>query len=82
MEAENTVLGFEQFVDAKAAAQYLGMHWKTVQRLAREHVVPAYPFNGRRRVQWRFRISELDTWAKSRLTSIGHSCRNAGKEKR
>ena len=76
------VQGYEPYVDARAAARFLGMHWKTIQRLARQHLLPAYPFSGNKRKQWRFRLSDLDKWAKSRLLSLSHSCRNTGKEKR
>ena len=76
MDLQTEMPAFEPYVDARAAAQFLGMHWKTIQRLARENLLPAYPFSGRQRRQWKFRISELDNWAKSRLPSNGHSCRN------
>ena len=78
MEAQT----FEPYIDATTAGRYLGMHPKTIQRLARLRVLPAYPFSGNRRKQWRFRLSELDTWAKSQLLSLRHSCRNTEKEKR
>jgi excisionase family DNA binding protein len=60
---------YEPYVDARTAARFLGMHWKTVQRLAREHLLPAYSFSGDQRKQWKFHISELDKWAKARLLS-------------
>jgi excisionase family DNA binding protein len=76
MEVHNAMPVYEPYVDARAAARFLGMHWKTIQRLARQHSLPAYPFSGTQRMQWKFRISELDKWAKSRLFSNCHSCRN------
>ena len=81
MAAESRSQFLEPYIDARAAAKYLGMHWKTIQRLARENILPAYPFSGNKRKVWRFRISDLDMWAKSRLLSVSHSCRNTGKEK-
>lgn len=51
--------GFEPLLDAARATHLLGgMHIKTLQRLARHGVVPAYQI-GR---FWYFRASELNRW--------------------
>ena len=55
----------EAFVDAKEAGKFLQFHWRTVQRLARENVIPAHPFGSGPRKTWRFLLSELDGWMRS-----------------
>lgn len=68
----NTVQGpLEPYVDAAAAAQFVGMHPKTLERLARKGVVPGYPIGeGNRRRRWRFLVSELDIWLRARRGQI------------
>ena len=51
---------FEPLLDSKAAAKLLGIHEKTLQKMARDSTVPAH----RIRDLWRFRASELDDWFK------------------
>jgi len=62
----------ELFVDARTARKFLSLHPSTVQRLARQGVLPAHPVNGRARKQWRFLLSELQDWLRAR-TSIPKS---------
>lgn len=63
----------ERFVDAEEAAQFVGMHPKTLERLARKGTVPGHPIGeGYRRKRWRFLMSELDLWLRAR---IGHKIR-------
>src|SRR5271157_4125419 len=53
----------EHFVDADRAAKFLSIHRETIIRWARKGTIPGHPLGtGRRRV-WRFRFSELSTWA-------------------
>jgi excisionase family DNA binding protein len=52
---------FEPLLSAEEAAQHLRMHVKTVQKMAREGVVPCL----RMRKYWRFRLSALDQWVSS-----------------
>ncbi len=49
------------------AADFLGLHPKTVQRMARRGELPAYRI-GR---YWRYRASELDSWL--RVQSSGQN---------
>lgn len=56
---------FEPLLDSKAAAKLIGIHEKTIQKLARAGKVPA----GRIGDLWRFRASELDDWWQSTLHS-------------
>jgi hypothetical protein len=61
--------GIEPFVDAKTAGKFLGLHPATVQRLAREGLIPAHAINGRARRQWRFLLSELRHCFRARTNS-------------
>lgn len=60
MEASQT---FEQLLTLKEAAPLLGMHWKTLEVLARRGEIPAVKLGKR----WRFRVSALDRWLSTRL---------------
>lgn len=61
----------EPLVDGEEAARYLDIHPKTLQRMARKDEVPAYRIGK----LWKFRISELDEWLRTGVTSNRHSCR-------
>jgi excisionase family DNA binding protein len=52
---------FEQLLDDAQASALLGVHPKTLQKLARIGQVPAYRV-GR---FWRYRASELELWLRS-----------------
>ena len=67
--------GLESFVCANDAALFLGIHAKTVMRLAREGAVPAYSISDGTRHHWRFLLSELDKWMRSRINSKSHPVR-------
>lgn len=61
--------GFEPYVSVEKAAEYLDIAPKTLLEKARKGGIPAYPWgNGIRKI-WRFKISELDEWMKSKLHS-------------
>src|SRR5271163_2574526 len=72
--AERTTPGYEPepYVDAKEGAAFLCIHPKTLMRLAREGSVPAYSFSEGTRRHWRFLLSELDNWMRSRVNSSAH----------
>jgi excisionase family DNA binding protein len=72
----------EPYVDAKEGAAFLRMHPKTLMRLAREGSVPAYSFNEGTRRHWRFLISELDKWMKTKVNSSAHPVRSVSHERR
>lgn len=61
----------EPLVNSLAAACYLNVHPKTLQRMAREGKAPGHRIGK----LWRFRISELDEWLRNWVTSNRHSCR-------
>jgi predicted DNA-binding transcriptional regulator AlpA len=56
----------ERFVDARAAGEFLGLHAITVQRLARKGALPSHPVSAGAKVRWRFLLSELGEWLRSR----------------
>jgi excisionase family DNA binding protein len=58
----------EPYIDAKHAAQYLSMSPKKLLCLARSGGVPAHGIGGTRKM-WRFRLSELDHWMQTEVTS-------------
>ena len=69
---------FERPVDCKEAGQYLRLHPKTVERMARDTELPAHPVGNGRRRHWLFFISELDAWLRSRVISRRHPCCDTG----
>lgn len=58
-------VGFEPFIDLQAAAELLHLHPDTLKKKARAGEIPGRKI-GRR---WWFRMSELDAWVKSKVTS-------------
>ena len=54
---------FEPVLDTEEAASLLGIHPKTLQKLARAKKVPAVRIGK----CWAFRASTLDAWLKSKL---------------
>jgi excisionase family DNA binding protein len=72
LEEQNAGTGsFEPLIDNIAAAELLGIHPKTLQRMARRGDIPAIRV-GR---YWRFRASQLDSWIESQLHSSCQPCR-------
>jgi hypothetical protein len=71
---QNSVLSsaatVEPFVNAERAASFLDMPRKTLLGLARRGKLPAHGLPGKgRKKSWRFRISELDHWMQTEVTS-------------
>jgi excisionase family DNA binding protein len=58
----------ERLIDAERAAEILGVHPKTVKRLAAEGLIPAMKIG---RV-WRFRESALDAYIAAQLQCSRH----------
>jgi excisionase family DNA binding protein len=56
---------FERLLDLREAAAILGIHWKTLEGMARSRRVPALKVGKR----WRFRLSSLNTWLENELDS-------------
>jgi excisionase family DNA binding protein len=62
----------EHYVDAQKAAAFLGVARRTLNEMARKGEVPAYQWGlGHRRRTWRFKLSELDSYMKSKVGSPG-----------
>lgn len=55
--------GFEPLLNLQEAARLLGMHWKTLEILARRGTVPAAKLGKR----WRFRASAINDWLTTRF---------------
>ena len=56
---------FEPLLNLQEAASILGMHWKTLEGMARSGKVPAFKVGKR----WRFRLSSLNPWLEDGLNS-------------
>ena len=56
---------FEPLLDTHRAAALLGIHPKTLQKLARAGTVPGHRIGD----LWRFRASELDMWLRTGINS-------------
>ena len=81
-DEEQRSSGPEPYVDAKEGAAFLRIHPKTLMRLAREGAVPAYSFSEGTRRHWRYLISELDKWMKTKVNSSAHPVRSVSHERR
>jgi len=58
----------EPLISADRAAHLLGIHPKTIKRLAGDGIVPGMRIGK----LWRFRESVLDEWMKAQLNCSGH----------
>jgi excisionase family DNA binding protein len=56
---------FEPLLNLDEAAAVLGMHSKTLERMARNKNVPALKVGKR----WKFRLTSLNTWLEDGLNS-------------
>ena len=70
-EPESLEDAFERVLNTDEAAALLQIHPKTLQRMARQGIVPPFRIGD----LWRFRASSLDQWLRSGLCSKSHSCR-------
>ena len=59
----------EPYIAAERAAAHLSISRKTLLRLARRGLVPAHGIGQGRKKMWRFRLSELDLWMQTEVTS-------------
>ncbi|MBS1852769.1 MAG: helix-turn-helix domain-containing protein [Acidobacteria bacterium] len=77
-------LSIEPYVDSKRAAEFLAFDSKTVQRLSRQGKIPAHPvLSGSRSLRrtWRYKLSELDEWARAQRNSATAGSATSPKEK-
>lgn len=64
----------EPSVDAKVAAEYIGVSEKHILRMARDGKIPAHDVGcGMKRRYWRFLLSQLDEWRRARTSSANDS---------
>jgi hypothetical protein len=63
----------EVFWNASEAGDFIELHPATVQRFAREGLIPAHPIAGRKRRHWRFLRSELVEWLRAKRNDRGDS---------
>lgn len=75
-------LGLELPLTTEEAANYVGFHRKTLERMARAGEIPAHPVSGVRRKTWRFYPSELDGWLRARIHSPRRPCSPNGRDSR
>ena len=68
----------EHFVDAEEAAAFLKLHPRTLQQMARDGDLPAYPLGNGKRKTWRFRLSQLAEWMQEKVNSKSRPCRPRG----
>jgi excisionase family DNA binding protein len=68
---------FEPPVDSRTAAAAIGIHYKTLERMARKGLVPATKL-GR---SWQFRLSVLSDWFNVQLKSNSEKDPLANKKK-
>lgn len=62
---ESRFRAFEELLDLRETASLLGMHWKTLETMARTRKIPALKIGKR----WRFRVSSLNAWLEHGLNS-------------
>ena len=72
----------EHYVDAAEAARFLSIHPRTLQQMARAGSVPAHPLGCGRRRFWRFLLSELDDWLRTRIDSSCGAVRVIARERK
>lgn len=70
MPNEDTVQGltphaFKPLLNLEEAASVLGMHWKALERMARDRKAPAFKVGER----WKFRLTSLNAWLEHGLNS-------------
>jgi excisionase family DNA binding protein len=71
-----SVQALEPYIEANRAASYLSISRKTLLKKARSGRLPGHPIGDGRKKMWRFRISELDRWMQTEVTSGGDGGRS------
>jgi excisionase family DNA binding protein len=64
-EQQSRFSAFEELLDLRETASLLGMHWKTLETMARARKIPALKVGKR----WRFRVSSLNRWLEDEINS-------------
>jgi excisionase family DNA binding protein len=65
LQSVASIGNFERLLDSDEAAALLGIHKKTLQKMARNGEIPGIQIGD----LWRFRASVLNEWLNSRLAS-------------
>jgi excisionase family DNA binding protein len=73
-------LGYEIPLNTREAAEYVGLHPKTTEKMARLGEIPAHAVCGVRRKTWKYYPSELDAWLRAKVDSPRHPCSPNGKD--
>lgn len=63
--ALGSAVALEPVVDSEEAVRFLKINSKTLQRMARNGDLPGYRIGK----LWKFRISDLDAWLRSKVTA-------------
>lgn len=58
----------EKPINCQRAAEFLGVHPRTIKRMAAAGELPGHFRFGR----WYFYVSELDSWMRTELNSVSH----------
>lgn len=56
---------FELPVNSRIASQFIGVHYKTLERMSRQGEVPAAKIGK----EWIYRLSQLSTWLDDQMQS-------------
>ena len=56
---------FEPPVNSRIASQFIGVHYKTLERMSRQGEVPAAKIGK----EWIYRLSQLSTWLDDQMQS-------------
>lgn len=67
-EAQPNIIATEKPINCQRAAEFLGVHSRTIKRMAAAGELPGHFRFGR----WYFYVSELDSWMRTELNSVSH----------
>jgi hypothetical protein len=64
-EATESYLKFERPVNSRVASEFIGVHYKTLERMSRQGEVPATKIGK----EWIFCLSQLSIWLDGQMQS-------------
>ena len=65
LETTDPYMKFEPPVNSRIASQFIGVHYKTLERMSRQGEVPAAKIGK----EWIYRLSQLSTWLDGQMQS-------------
>lgn len=65
LEITDLHMEFELPVNSRIASQFIGVHYKTLERMSRQGEVPAAKIGK----EWIYRLSQLSTWLDDQMQS-------------